>query len=53
MTRYGRARRSRDRAANRAVGLKVVLPEVGDRLTPRERALLSEWLDRLVGPAQS
>ena len=46
-------RTGRDRAANRAVGLKAVLPETGDRLTPRERGLLSEWLDRLVGPAQA
>ena len=41
-------RTGRDRAANRAVALKAVLPEAGDRLTPSERALLSEWLDRLV-----
>ena len=37
-------------AANRAVALKVVLPESGESLTPGERALLSEWLDRLGEP---
>jgi AcrR family transcriptional regulator len=41
-----------DRAANRAVALKAVLPEAGDRLTPGERAVLSEWLDRLGDPAR-
>ena len=37
----------RDRAANRAVALKAVLPEAETGLTSGERALLSEWLDRI------
>lgn len=39
------------RAANHAVALKAVLPEAGAGLTSGERAVLSEWLDRLVYPA--
>ena len=42
----------RGRAANRAVALKAVLPEAEEELTPGERALLSEWLDRLADPAR-
>ena len=42
----------RDRAANRAVALKAVLPEAGAGLTPGERALLSELLDRIADPAR-
>lgn len=37
----------RERAANRAVALKAVLSEAEADLTPGERTLLSEWLDRL------
>ena len=40
------------RAANRAVALKAVLPEAEEELTPGERALLSEWLDRIADPAR-
>lgn len=36
------------RAAAHAVALKAVLPEASAALTPAERALLAEWLDRLV-----
>ena len=36
-----------ERAANYAVALKAVLPERKGDLTPGERILLSEWLDRL------
>lgn len=39
--------RARLRAANRAVALKAVLHEAEADLTPGERALLSEWLDKL------
>ena len=42
----------RDRAANRAVALKAVLSEAEAGLTPGERALLSEWLDRIADPAR-
>ena len=42
----------RDRAANRAVALKAVLPGAEAALTPGERALLSEWLDRIADPAR-
>ena len=42
----------RDRAANRAVALKAVLPEAGEGLTPGERMVLSEWLDRLTHDAR-
>lgn len=38
-----------DRLANRAVSLKAILPAAGGELSPGERALLSEWLDRLCG----
>ena len=37
-----------DRIARRSVALKAVLPEAGVELTPSERALLAEWLDRLA-----
>jgi AcrR family transcriptional regulator len=40
------------RAANRAVALKAILPEAEEELTPGERALLSEWLDRIADPAR-
>src|ERR671916_1606362 len=40
------------RAANRAVALKAILPEAGEEFTPGERALLSEWLDRIADPAR-
>lgn len=40
--------RAADRVAGRAVALKAVLPEAETELTPGERILLSEWLDRLV-----
>ena len=39
-----------DRVASRAVTLKAVLSEA--ELTPGERALLSEWLDRIADPAR-
>ncbi|HYO30402.1 MAG TPA: TetR/AcrR family transcriptional regulator [Thermomicrobiales bacterium] len=42
----------RDRAANRAVALKTILPEAEADLTPGERALLSELLDRIADPAR-
>ena len=45
-------RTDRERLANRAVALGAVLPEAGDELSPGERALLSEWLDRLTGFAR-
>lgn len=48
---YGRAD-GRHRAANRAVALKAVLPEAEAGLTPGERGLLSEWLDRIADPAR-
>ena len=41
----------RGRAAARAVALKAVLPEAGAELTPGERAVLVEWLDRLIHTA--
>ena len=40
----------RSRSTNHAVALKAVLPEVGEGLTTGERALLSEWLDRIADP---
>lgn len=40
----------RERVARRSVALKAVLHEAGDALTPGERVLLSEWLDRLADP---
>lgn len=46
------AREGDDRAANYAVALKAVLPEAEEELTPGERALLSEWLDRIADPAR-
>jgi AcrR family transcriptional regulator len=42
----------RERVANRAVALKAVLPEAEAGLTPGERTLLSEWLDRLGDTAR-
>jgi AcrR family transcriptional regulator len=42
----------RDRAANHAVALKAVLSEAETGLTPGERALLSEWLDRISDTAR-
>jgi hypothetical protein len=42
----------RGRTAARAVALKAVLPEVGAELTPGERAVLAEWLDKLIYPAR-
>ena len=45
-------RDGRSRVASRAVALKAVLPEAGAELTPGERAVLSEWLDRLSHPAR-
>jgi AcrR family transcriptional regulator len=39
------------RVANRAVALKAVLSETTG-LTPGERALLSEWLDRITDPVR-
>jgi AcrR family transcriptional regulator len=41
-----------ERAANRAVALKAVLPGAEAGLTSGERALLSEWLDRIADPAR-
>ena len=38
-------------APTRAVALKAVLSEAEAGLTPGERALLSEWLDRIADPA--
>ena len=37
----------RGRVANRAVALEAVLPEAEAKLTPGERTVLSEWLERL------
>lgn len=45
-------RADRDRLANRAVALRAILPEAGDKLTPGERTVLSEWLDRLIYPSR-
>lgn len=39
------------RAANHAVALKAVLPKAEAGLTPGERAVLDEWLDRIIHPA--
>ena len=36
------------RVAGHAVALKAVLPEASAAFTPAERALLAEWLDRLI-----
>lgn len=44
-----RALRPPDRPTRHAVALKAGLPEIGGDLSPAERALLAEWLDRLVG----
>lgn len=40
------------RVANRAIALKAVLPETAAELTPGERIVLSEWLDKLVNPTR-
>ena len=40
----------RSRAVSRAVALKAVLAQTTE-LTPGERALLTEWLDRITAPA--
>ena len=42
----------RERVAKRAITLKAVLPEAEAGLTPGERTLLSEWLDRLGDTAR-
>ncbi|CAA9411448.1 MAG: Transcriptional regulator, AcrR family [uncultured Rubrobacteraceae bacterium] len=39
-----------DRVPDRAVALKAVLPEAPAGFIPSERALLSDWLDRLADP---
>ncbi|MCI4066970.1 TetR/AcrR family transcriptional regulator [Micromonospora sp. R77] len=44
-----RALRPPDRPVRHAVALRAALPEVAADLTPAERALLAEWLDRLIG----
>ena len=41
----------REKAANRAVALKAVLPEAEVGLTQGERTLLSKWLDKIADPA--
>lgn len=41
----------RGRVASRTVALRAVLPEAAE-LTPGERTLLSEWLDRLIDPVR-
>jgi len=46
--RLGMESDGRDLAANRAVALKAVLSEAEADLTSGERALLSEWLDRIA-----
>lgn len=43
---------SKELAANRAVALKAILSEADAGLTPGERALLSEWLDRIADTAR-
>ncbi|MFJ6198010.1 TetR/AcrR family transcriptional regulator [Micromonospora sp. NPDC092111] len=43
-----RAIRPPDRAIRHAVALRAALPEVAADLSPAERALLAEWLDRLT-----
>jgi hypothetical protein len=45
-------RDGRSRAATRAVALNAVLSEAEAGLTPGERALLSELLDRIADPAR-
>ena len=37
-----------DRVATHAVALRTLLPEVTDALSPSERQLLADWLDRLA-----
>ncbi|GLY26133.1 TetR/AcrR family transcriptional regulator [Micromonospora sp. NBRC 101691] len=46
-----RAPRRVDRPVRHAVALRAVLPEVATDLTPAERNLLAEWLDRIVRAA--
>lgn len=41
-----------DRVASRAVALKAVLPEASAELTPGERIVLSEWLDKIIHPTR-
>ena len=36
------------RAAGHAIALKALLPETSNHLTPAERGVLAEWLDRLI-----
>jgi len=38
-----------ERVAAHAVALRMLLPEVSDALSPSERQLLGDWLDRLAG----
>ena len=38
-----------ERVAAHAVALRTLLPEVSDALSPSERQLLGDWLDRLAG----
>ncbi|MGK5440566.1 TetR/AcrR family transcriptional regulator [Micromonospora sp. URMC 105] len=44
-----RAVRPPDRPVRHAVALRAALPQLTGDLTPAERALLAEWLDRLAG----
>ncbi|WP_446220368.1 TetR/AcrR family transcriptional regulator [Micromonospora sp. IBHARD004] len=44
-----RAARPPDRPVRHAVALRAALPEVAGDLSPAERTLLAEWLDRLAG----
>ncbi|MDH6463002.1 AcrR family transcriptional regulator [Micromonospora sp. A200] len=44
-----RAVRPPDRPVRHAVALRAALPRLTGDLTPAERALLAEWLDRLAG----
>ncbi|MBQ0897844.1 TetR/AcrR family transcriptional regulator [Micromonospora sp. U56] len=44
-----RAVRPPDRPVRHAVALRAALPQLAGDLTPAERALLAEWLDRLAG----
>ena len=48
--RWGQCRR--DHCPGDDIALKAVLPEAEEELTPGERALLSEWLDRIADPAR-
>ena len=40
------------RVATRAVALKAILAEAAAELTPGERIVLSEWLDKLIQPSR-